>query len=154
MEYQHDPLPEGDVIRLLHVNIAEDTQQPICTFQTVSLEPETPKYTAISYTWGDGTPVRRVACADGRWIGLSTTLSDLFDVLQKRSKSFTLWIDALCINQNNPLEKGHQVNQMGNVYSKAEQVLVWLGLADEASRMLFNLGNYLETDGKYDEWRR
>jgi hypothetical protein len=38
-----------------------------------------------------------------------------------------LWIDAICIDQDNFLERGHQVKQMGEIYSAAKTVLVWLG---------------------------
>jgi hypothetical protein len=41
-----------------------------------------------------------------------------------------MWIDSLCIDQNNTEEKGHQVSLMGDIYSNAEAVVVWLG-ADE-----------------------
>ncbi|KAK8005975.1 hypothetical protein PG991_012272, partial [Apiospora marii] len=37
------------------------------------------------------------------------------------------WIDALCIDQANDREKGHQVGQMKDVYEKAERVIIWLG---------------------------
>jgi hypothetical protein len=38
-----------------------------------------------------------------------------------------LWVDAVCINQLDPVEKGHQVAQMGRIYENAERVVVWLG---------------------------
>jgi len=40
----------------------------------------------------------------------------------------TLWIDAICINQDDPAEKQYQVGPMGFIYHRAERVLVWLGL--------------------------
>jgi hypothetical protein len=42
-----------------------------------------------------------------------------------------LWVDAVCINQGDPREKGHQVKQMGNIYKGAEEVLIWLGPSDD-----------------------
>ncbi len=42
-----------------------------------------------------------------------------------------VWIDAICINQNDVLEKNHQVAMMGEVYSGAAEVLVWLGEDDK-----------------------
>ncbi|KAF2732509.1 HET-domain-containing protein [Polyplosphaeria fusca] len=39
----------------------------------------------------------------------------------------TLWIDALCINQDDIVERGHQVRLMREIYSKAQKVSVWLG---------------------------
>ncbi|CAI6226788.1 unnamed protein product [Periconia digitata] len=37
------------------------------------------------------------------------------------------WIDALCINQEDVLEKNHQVKRMMNIYALARAVVVWLG---------------------------
>ncbi|KUI61032.1 Heterokaryon incompatibility protein 6, OR allele [Cytospora mali] len=41
-----------------------------------------------------------------------------------------LWIDAICINQDDNEERGHQVGQMRLVYKRAEHVLIWLGSSD------------------------
>ncbi|PVI07619.1 hypothetical protein DM02DRAFT_608709 [Periconia macrospinosa] len=42
-----------------------------------------------------------------------------------------LWIDALCIDQCNLYERNHQVAIMGEIYSRAEKVIVWLGVGTE-----------------------
>ena len=38
-----------------------------------------------------------------------------------------IWIDALCINQDDKEEKAIQVPLMGEIFSKAQSVFVWLG---------------------------
>jgi hypothetical protein len=38
-----------------------------------------------------------------------------------------LWVDALCIDQRNILERNYQVSLMSKIYESAEQVCVWLG---------------------------
>ena len=38
-----------------------------------------------------------------------------------------LWVDALCINQKDLLERGLQVMRMGLIYSRAVEVVVWVG---------------------------
>jgi hypothetical protein len=40
-----------------------------------------------------------------------------------------IWIDALCINQDNEKERGHQVALMGRIFRNAE-VVCWLGRPD------------------------
>lgn len=135
--FKHEPLPEGDFIRILHVQCSEPKAGPQCTFETISLSSQDHAYTAISYTWGDATPVRQLVCSDGQLLSLSSTLSDLFDVLVRKQRSFTIYVDALCIDQNDPVEKANQVRLIGNVYSRAEDVMVWLGPADERSQKAF-----------------
>jgi hypothetical protein len=53
--------------------------------------------------------------------------------LRFKDQERDLWIDALCIDQSRPEEKNHQVQLMGHIYSKAFQVLIWLGQEGEDS---------------------
>ncbi|CAO2653524.1 Nn.00g029350.m01.CDS01 [Neocucurbitaria sp. VM-36] len=85
-----------------------------------------PSYSCVSYTWGD--PLERYAIRlndklfyvrSNLWEFLSMATSQLYDTF--------LWIDALCIDQNNTTERNHQVQQMGNIFTKAKTVLAWLG---------------------------
>ena len=48
-----------------------------------------------------------------------------------------LWIDALCIDQENDQERNHQVGLMGRLYSSARTVLVWLGPACSVSEHFY-----------------
>lgn len=43
------------------------------------------------------------------------------------------WVDAICINQNDVHERGHQVNLMAHIYSDASCVIAWLGPEAEDS---------------------
>jgi len=59
---------------------------------------------------------------------------NLFDALvhlRHETRERVLWIDAICINQDDVEERNHQVSQMGAIYSKASKVVAWVGLADE-----------------------
>ncbi|RDI78815.1 hypothetical protein Vi05172_g11237 [Venturia inaequalis] len=47
--------------------------------------------------------------------------------------STLIWVDALCINQEDPVERSHQVNLMSDIYSQAQLVVVWLGPEAENS---------------------
>jgi hypothetical protein len=44
-----------------------------------------------------------------------------------------LWVDAICINQDDMDERSRQVSIMSEIYSKASQVVVWLGEREEPS---------------------
>jgi hypothetical protein len=60
------------------------------------------------------------------------------------------WVDALCINQDDFDERGHQVRGMSTIYANAQEVLVWLGEADLHSRRIFE---YLSLS-KWDTFRQ
>jgi hypothetical protein len=46
--------------------------------------------------------------------------------LQKRGKDW-VWVDALCINQNDQEEMGHQILRMRGIYRNAIETIAWLG---------------------------
>ncbi|KAH9217488.1 heterokaryon incompatibility protein-domain-containing protein [Leptodontidium sp. 2 PMI_412] len=49
-----------------------------------------------------------------------------------------LWVDALCINQEDKEEKEAQVNSMHRIYNLARSVIAWSGPANEGSRSAFS----------------
>ena len=49
----------------------------------------------------------------------------------------TLWIDALCINQDDLVERSAQVSIMGSIYSNTSKVLIWLGEESANSQAAF-----------------
>lgn len=50
-----------------------------------------------------------------------------------------MWIDALCINQQDKAEKNHQVPLMRQIYKSAERVFSWLGCSDTDTLPAFSL---------------
>jgi hypothetical protein len=40
---------------------------------------------------------------------------------------YFFWVDAICIDQANTQERGHQVSIMRAIYEGAQSVIVWLG---------------------------
>lgn len=60
-------------------------------------------------------------------MSIGRNLNSALRHLRYRSKTRRLWIDALCINQNNTDERSKQVSIMNKVYSTAERVVSWLG---------------------------
>ncbi len=76
------------------------------------------------------SPTQVIMCNDQPF-GVRQNLFDALHQLCKPRYQGYLWIDAICINQNNPEEKNTQVPLMGKIYSSATQVLAWLGRGDE-----------------------
>jgi hypothetical protein len=94
-------------------------------------------YICLSYVWGKTNK--------GRWIALNGqsfwVRQNLFDFLQsaqrkRRLRTQWLWIDALSIDQTTVAERNHQVQQMGQIYSGASEVISWLGIGKEIVKIL------------------
>ncbi|PMD41897.1 hypothetical protein L207DRAFT_376642, partial [Hyaloscypha variabilis F] len=49
------------------------------------------------------------------------------------------WYDALCVNQEDNAERGHQVMLMRYIYYRADQTIVWLGESANGSGLAFGL---------------
>lgn len=109
-----------------------------CSMETVSLDNDPPSYRAISYTWGDAANTRRLE-VDGKTIKVpANTLAAVRAVWQyargahagdmpKSEAPIRIWIDAVCINQDDPLERAQQVAIMREIYSQASEVCICLG---------------------------
>ncbi|KAG5811358.1 hypothetical protein H9Q74_006057 [Fusarium xylarioides] len=104
---------------------------------TTSIESPLP-YIALSYVWGLGDKTQLIQVSnlgdhDEAFIPITESLETALRHFRKPDQVITLWIDQICINQADNEEKGQQVAMMGNIYSSATQVLVWLGPAQDGS---------------------
>jgi Heterokaryon incompatibility protein (HET) len=95
-----------------------------CSLERYSLT-ESPPYEAISYTWGNSVKDHLVFF-DGRWLPTTRNVHSILHDLSSYSRARWIWIDAVCINQNDLEEKNPQVEMMGEIYHTAERVVVWL----------------------------
>ncbi|KAH7087892.1 heterokaryon incompatibility protein-domain-containing protein, partial [Paraphoma chrysanthemicola] len=94
-------------------------------------------FEALSYTWGDEKADYPILI-DGNVFHVRRNLYCALREIRPTSSSRILWIDAICINQNDVSERSCQVAQMGNVYSFAERVVVWLGESHSLSDLGFD----------------
>jgi hypothetical protein len=51
--------------------------------------------------------------------------------LSKNDQNIVLWVDTICVNQSNLVERGNQVKIMGDIYRSATQAISWLGEATD-----------------------
>jgi hypothetical protein len=85
-----------------------------------------PTYQAFSYTWGDADDVEMIH-VNGEQFTVRGNLYAFLEQLCLQGDTSTFWCDAICINQEDTLERNHQVGFMGHIYRDAQKVLVWLG---------------------------
>jgi hypothetical protein len=134
--YRYDPLNEAKrEIRLLHL-LPPPIQQPgdsptidiiRCTFSLPSLdEPLNLDFEALSYVWGDPKGVMSIDL-EGHEFPVTANLHCALRHLRLNDRERILWIDALCINQDNDNERTSQVAQMRYIYGLASTVVVFLG---------------------------
>lgn len=87
--------------------------------------PEIP-YEAISYVWGPNVK-DHIIFLNGKTHQITANLSDALYQCRQADKSQVLWADSICIDQDNPKEKNHQVYMMGRIYASSQRTLICLG---------------------------
>ncbi|CVL10591.1 related to heterokaryon incompatibility protein (het-6OR allele) [Fusarium proliferatum] len=102
---------------------------------TVSLD-EATEFSAISYLWGDKGKTESIT-VNGVEQFVTPSLANVLEYApyhwanafpERDPRSCRLWADALCINQDDDLEKGHQVQLMKFIYPAAEVVFFCLDM--------------------------
>lgn len=97
-------------------------------------------YVCLSYVWGEPDQGCTVII-NGRPLCVRINLYRFLQQARKKDLGW-LWIDALCIDQENLAERTHQVQQMGSIYSRAGRVISWLGPSPEMANVLRNVAAY------------
>ncbi|KIX93272.1 uncharacterized protein Z520_10915 [Fonsecaea multimorphosa CBS 102226] len=87
---------------------------------------ECPPYVALSYAWGDPTNAKACYC-DGLEFPVAESLRGALITLRTRDTPSPVWIDSICINQDDLAEKSRQVSMMREIYSRATATIIWLG---------------------------
>lgn len=107
------------------------------------------QYTALSYVWGDEREQREIA-VDGVSHHITLNLFNALRSLRHEVRELPLWVDAVCINQQNIPERNQQVSFMGAIYAAARNTIIYLGESDTESdwiiQSLRNAGSIEEAD--------
>ncbi|KAM0431395.1 hypothetical protein ACHAPT_005372 [Fusarium lateritium] len=122
----YTPLPsEESGFRLLTLLPGPFDQEIACNLDIQSLSGDQ-EFTALSYTWGDAHDLHPIF-VNGTCINVTANLKAALQYIRRPSEPRVLWIDAICINQDDNQEKLLQVQRMGRIFSSAAHVIAWLG---------------------------
>jgi hypothetical protein len=111
------------LVTLLPGNWQDDIH---CEMTTVKFGKRMPKYEALSYVWGGTKATRDIRVNDERFLIGKNLWIALRRLRMPHSLRF-LWIDAICINQQDDNEKSRQVAMMKNIFQSCDEVICWLG---------------------------
>lgn len=128
-KYTYEPLPtEQEYIRLLEVDSAHD--QVAFHLRTVALKDCYGSYEALSYVWGSPFEKANIII-DDKILPVTINLWHALHALLTKGQCRRLWIDAICVNQEDLAERSQQVQIMRRIYEYSSNVPIWLG-NDEA----------------------
>jgi hypothetical protein len=137
LQYQHLDYDRIE-IRLFSLGAAGLSKTTIQgNLEVFSLE-ECPPFRALSYEWGTKEKMNAVVIKGSR-LDIRANLLAFLQLYRDRLVSATdgneayLWADQLCIDQQNDFERNQQVSLMGRIFSRAGEVIAWLGPGFAAS---------------------
>ncbi|PLN78371.1 heterokaryon incompatibility protein-domain-containing protein [Aspergillus taichungensis] len=144
--FEYRPLKEGQ-IRLLKIVLPG--VYPWCSLEDHYID-NAPPYAAMSYAWDRPIMTRAMFCQNYNENMASFSISEhilealnnLHGYVPHENK---IWIDGICINQKDPVEKAAQVALIPQIFSRAQEVFCWLGKqADQSDLVISNLPRLAE----------
>jgi len=144
--YKYTPLALGEIrlVKLLPYS-GNETDPISCQLFHFSID-NLPTYQALSYTWDNevpsALPSRHRIYVDDKTLEIMPNLEAF--LLSHRLQHSTpesqtdyplIWIDAICINQDDLVERVQQIRMMCRLYSGLSRLIVWLGSDDEDSKI-------------------
>lgn len=151
--YKYTAIAE-DQIRCLHIQPGHGDQDIQCELLPYG-RTDGLAYKALSYCWGAGPASFRIFVQGGT-IYIRYNLFLALKRLRDPRKVVSIWVDALCIDQSNNVEKSAQVASMDDVYRRTTEVIIWLGSIDpkidQAFRFLSEFNGTRDfnfTDGRH-----
>ncbi|KAG8160812.1 hypothetical protein KVR01_009076 [Diaporthe batatas] len=106
-----------------------------CEFRVVSLRASSEKcttseashYEALSYTWGESANSRSITLGGRAGFKVTDNLHAALVRLRRADRHRILWVDGLCIDHDNNVERNWQVALIPRALKAADSVIVWLG---------------------------
>ena len=120
-------------LRLANIFSATNSNDPIHIMLETYEDDDCPEYETVSYAWGgeNNDYTRDKPVYVGEFWDILLQTSNCWNMLQylRPSRGYRLiWVDAICINQEDTRERSVQVAKMGSIYSHSLRVVIYLGI--------------------------
>jgi hypothetical protein len=143
--YTYEALCTPDAVRVLLLQPSHDFSADIeCNIiqyrrsELFSNVDDIKHYDAMSYTWGTQKFTRRLLCnTKSSYLMITPNVDSMLRHLRKKAIPRYLWIDAVCLNQEDTSEKDEQIPLMRDIYYQSRKVRIWLGESEESTRIAF-----------------
>ncbi|KAI1044158.1 hypothetical protein LB505_007428 [Fusarium chuoi] len=102
---------------------------------------EPPRYIALSYTWHEESLPKafRPVLINDKYLNVSLNLWNFLQNYRETAGERIIWIDQICINQEDKDECVQQIGQMCEIYQRASMDLFWIGEPGENAEAVLDL---------------
>ncbi|KAK4644957.1 hypothetical protein QC761_309510 [Podospora bellae-mahoneyi] len=116
-------------VRLLTLEPSEDDTAPIvCRVDIFEFDPDLyGHFDALSYAWGTKDDEQFITVNENTQFKIRKNLWLALRRIRHKTEPKKFWIDAICIDQGNPVEKSEQVGKIGDIYKYCGRCFIWLG---------------------------
>ncbi|KAL7920220.1 heterokaryon incompatibility domain-containing protein [Trichoderma austrokoningii] len=128
-QYVFSDLKAPKNFRLLKILPGKYEEPLYCTISECQLQ-NSSAYEALSYAWGVSGALdesRPTMSLNEQEFIISSTLEQALRRLRRLDTARVMWIDRICINQDNTDERNTQVAIMPDIYRGALRVIAWIG---------------------------
>lgn len=125
---------ETHEIRLIRIQSSQDSEIVKCSIEHVQPTNDL-SYDCLSYTWGEQTRDRHDVLLNSQSFTVGHNLWTFLYTARKHGYTKKIFIDAICIDQSDTVEKSRQVRLMSEIYARATRVIVWLGFNDREANI-------------------
>ncbi|KAI1426993.1 hypothetical protein F5Y12DRAFT_793314 [Xylaria sp. FL1777] len=94
---------------------------------TLPFDDNMPPYRTLSYVWGDNVEPKCPLKTPHGVISLNLPLQKALIEIRHEKIPLVLWVDAICINQDNHKEKAQQIRLLPEIFQRATCTLGFLG---------------------------
>ena len=145
----YEDIPHGEYIRVLDL-LPGVRDEPLVGKLRIAELGKSP-YIALSYVCGN-TALTRSINISSHTLGIYNSTFEILTRFRHSSKTVTVWIDCICINQNDAKEKEREVGVMWKIYEHATACNIWLGPGDADSNAAMNYARTLDAEAYQAEY--
>ncbi|EME44955.1 hypothetical protein DOTSEDRAFT_127979, partial [Dothistroma septosporum NZE10] len=150
--FEYKTAADCDVFRLATLEPGTGLQPVRCSLSWESSRAPTRSHCCLSYAWESvsrdtGQSAHRAAAIllDGYKFPVTENLLNALRNLRDPKTDILIWIDQICINQDDHEERAQQVDIMKHIYNQAREIFIWLGEAANRSDELFRYAKKLRS---------
>ncbi|KAH8895496.1 hypothetical protein GQ53DRAFT_641392, partial [Thozetella sp. PMI_491] len=126
--FSYEPLnPTNREVRLLRLAKPPGKDGLHLSLTSCPLD-QAPPFMAVSYCWGDAKQMIEIDC-NRETLAITASLDYALKRVFNWKPDLVLWADGICINQEDMDERASQVKLMGEIYSRAQSTVAYLGEA-------------------------
>jgi hypothetical protein len=173
--YVYQPLASENEIRVLRIKKGKGKDTINCTLipselasvnhAALNVRTDILAYDALSYWWGDDDATKMIILSSHAGVaGSMKSVTDIVGTFYIRSnleaalrqirsenEDVDIWVDAICINQEDKKEKTAQVQRMDEIYTEAKRVCIWLGAGGPEAKDTFDFLHEILDLKKFDK---